>query len=218
MQTGLLAQTYGVNGGTISLTPTNALKPGELVQVSATTGTLSLASVGPGSLTVWGFRVAATVGPATTTVGGGNAAAFTITFGPAAVGSFTDTVNIASNDANENPYTFVISGAGLATMPTHTLTVNITGSGRVDLNPPGTVSSGNATFHAAGQFPAPAVVITGCGIRCRHCRASVLCQEFADSSFQGRDIYLDNVPDDAGIDVKVSVDQAISQTNDLFPG
>jgi hypothetical protein len=58
MQTGLLAQTYGVNGGTISLTPSQAFKPGELVQVSATTGTLNLGGQGPISSTVWQFRTA----------------------------------------------------------------------------------------------------------------------------------------------------------------
>ena len=56
MQTGLLSQTYGVNGGTISLTPPSTLKPGELVQVSATTGTLNVTGTGPLSPTVWQFR------------------------------------------------------------------------------------------------------------------------------------------------------------------
>jgi hypothetical protein len=55
MQTGLLTQTYGVTGGTIELVPSAAFKPGELVQVSATTGTLSLSGQGPISPTVWQF-------------------------------------------------------------------------------------------------------------------------------------------------------------------
>ena len=58
MQTGLLTQTYGVDGGTISLTPTQPFKPGELVQTSATTGTLSLSGQEPISPTVWQFRAA----------------------------------------------------------------------------------------------------------------------------------------------------------------
>ena len=62
MQTGLLTQTYSVAGGSISLTPAQPFKPGELVQVSATTGTLNLSGRGPISPTVWQFRVAATNG------------------------------------------------------------------------------------------------------------------------------------------------------------
>ncbi len=37
---------------------------------------------------------------------------FAITFAPTITGTFTDTVTIPNNDANENPYTFVISGTG----------------------------------------------------------------------------------------------------------
>jgi hypothetical protein len=63
MQTGLLTQTLGVDGATISLTPTQPLKPGELVQVSATTGTLSaIDGSGPISPTVWQFRAAVGAG------------------------------------------------------------------------------------------------------------------------------------------------------------
>jgi len=59
MQTGLLAQTYAVDGGAIRLTPLQPFKPGELVQVSATTGTLSLVDgQEPASPTVWQFRTA----------------------------------------------------------------------------------------------------------------------------------------------------------------
>jgi hypothetical protein len=37
---------------------------------------------------------------------------FEIIFDPSAIGDLTDTVNIASNDPDENPYTFVIAGIG----------------------------------------------------------------------------------------------------------
>ena len=40
-QTGLLSGAYAVDGGTIRLTPGQPFHPGELVQASATTGTLS---------------------------------------------------------------------------------------------------------------------------------------------------------------------------------
>jgi uncharacterized repeat protein (TIGR01451 family) len=62
MQTGLLSQVYSVNGETIALTPASALKPGELVQASATTGTLSMAGIEPLSPTVWQFRAEASGG------------------------------------------------------------------------------------------------------------------------------------------------------------
>jgi len=56
MQTGLLTETFSVNGGEIKLSPNSALKPGELVQVSATTATLNITGPGPLSPTVWQFR------------------------------------------------------------------------------------------------------------------------------------------------------------------
>jgi uncharacterized repeat protein (TIGR01451 family) len=55
MQTGLLPGTYGVSGGTIMLTPAHPFKPGEWVQVSATTGTLNFDGQGPLLPTVWQF-------------------------------------------------------------------------------------------------------------------------------------------------------------------
>jgi len=63
MHTGLLPGTYGVDGGLIQMTPTQPFRPGEFVQVSATTGTLNLAGMGPLSPTVWQFW---------TVVGGGS--------------------------------------------------------------------------------------------------------------------------------------------------
>ncbi len=62
MQTGLLTETYSISGGAIRLTPPQPFKPGELVQVSATTGTLNLSGQGPLSPTVWQFRTAVSGG------------------------------------------------------------------------------------------------------------------------------------------------------------
>jgi len=53
---------------------------------------------------------------------------FAVTFDPSAAGSFTDTINIANNDADENPYTFVISGTGTVASA-YTLTVSKDGAG-----------------------------------------------------------------------------------------
>jgi len=66
-QTGLLTATHGVasDGNTIVVTPTRPFHPGELVQTTATTFTLSITGEQPLSYTVWGFRAA---------VGGGSGA------------------------------------------------------------------------------------------------------------------------------------------------
>ena len=63
-QTGWLTETLSVDGGTIMLQPTDSLHAGELVQVSATTQTLSLGDEAPLAPTVWEF---------TTETWGGNA-------------------------------------------------------------------------------------------------------------------------------------------------
>ena len=44
---------------------------------------------------------------------------FQITFTPASIGNFTDTVNIANDDDDETPYTFVISGVGTENLFLH---------------------------------------------------------------------------------------------------
>ena len=87
MQTGLLTETYSVSGGAIHLTPPQPFKPGELVQVSATTGTLNLSGQGPISPTVWQFR-AAPVG------GYGHFSVSTQTF------PLSDTTAVALGDVN----------------------------------------------------------------------------------------------------------------------
>ncbi len=57
-QTGRLNQTLSVDGGTIMLQPTGPLHAGELVQVTATTATLSLDGEAPVEPTVWQFTTA----------------------------------------------------------------------------------------------------------------------------------------------------------------
>ncbi len=62
MQTGQLLETYSVDNNTVTLTPLENLKPGELVQVSATTDIESLNGLGADTPSVWQFRVEATSG------------------------------------------------------------------------------------------------------------------------------------------------------------
>ncbi|MCP4536105.1 MAG: choice-of-anchor D domain-containing protein, partial [Chloroflexi bacterium] len=51
--------------------------------------------------------------PSSGTVSGNSTVDFALTFIPQSTGSFTDTVTIDSNDSNETPYNFVISGTGV---------------------------------------------------------------------------------------------------------
>lgn len=76
--------------------------------------------------------------PVSTTLAAGESTTFTLTFAPASAGTFTDTVSIANNDSDENPYTFVISGTGTM-IDYYTLTVALdgTGSGGVVSDPSG---------------------------------------------------------------------------------
>jgi uncharacterized repeat protein (TIGR01451 family) len=80
-QTGLVTITHGVRGHTIVVTPTRPFHPGELVQTTATTRTLSITGEQPLSYTVWGFFVAVEDGegvfvphPISPTFGTGNSA------------------------------------------------------------------------------------------------------------------------------------------------
>lgn len=52
----------------------------------------------------------------------GNFVNFNITFQPTAAGVRTTTVTIVNNDADENPYTFLIQGTGLCTASSNTIT------------------------------------------------------------------------------------------------
>jgi hypothetical protein len=64
MESGLLSGAYIVDGGVIQLNPDHPFHAGELVQVSATTGTLNYDDIGPLQPTVWQFRARATGGSA----------------------------------------------------------------------------------------------------------------------------------------------------------
>lgn len=56
-------------------------------------------------------------------IASGSSSSFTIVFNPSATGTRTATINIANNDANENPYDFALVGTG--TDPE----INVTGNG-----------------------------------------------------------------------------------------
>jgi hypothetical protein len=64
-----------------------------------------------------------------------SATSLAIVFNPMSGGIFTDTVTIANNDPDENPYTFVVSGTAL-----YVLDMITVGNGIVALDPPGGVT------------------------------------------------------------------------------
>jgi hypothetical protein len=64
MESGLLSGAYSADGGRIQFTPDHPFHAGELVQTSATTGTLFSNESGPSQPTVWQFRALAEGGSA----------------------------------------------------------------------------------------------------------------------------------------------------------
>lgn len=62
------------------------------------------------------FRIATQV-PAT--VAAGRSASFSVVYDPSAVGTHAAVVSVPNNDADENPYDFVISGSGTGTRDDH---------------------------------------------------------------------------------------------------
>ncbi len=90
--------------------------------------TFTISNTGDASLTLTGTpAVTLTTGThfsvnaqPSSPVSSNNSTTFSITFDPTGAGSFMDTVNIANDDSDENPYTFVISGTGVILPPTVT--------------------------------------------------------------------------------------------------
>lgn len=74
------------------------------------TGTPRVALTGSSDFTV-------TTQPSTPVAATSGTATFVVTFDPSSLGVKTATVSIANNDANENPYNFVIQGTGVANSP-----------------------------------------------------------------------------------------------------
>lgn len=104
---------------------------------------------------------------------------FTVTFNPTAGGTRTAVISIANNDSNENPYTFTVTGTGVASTPTlgvsptsiafGTVTTNTTSSqnfftltssnltGNVTITPP---TGFEVSTTSGGPYSASAITLT----------------------------------------------------------
>lgn len=78
--------------------------------------------------------------PASGTITPGNFIDFQITFSPQGAGIRTAIISIANNDSDENPYTFLVQGNGLAPL------ISVSGNGLVIPNGSATPSEDNFTF------------------------------------------------------------------------
>ena len=103
--------------------------------------TLNLTALNSGSLPT-GFSIVSNLG--STALAPGQSTTFTLRFNPGSGGSFSGTVSLANDDANENPFDLVLQGTGVVTSPEITLLV-----GTSNLASGGTVSFGTTTVGTA---------------------------------------------------------------------
>jgi hypothetical protein len=119
----------------------------ETVGISGTPVTFTIRNSGTGTLTLGGitkdgahpgnFAVSA---PLSSTLEAGETTTFTVTFTPSATGIRTATINIANNDATENPFDLFLSGTGLAANSLPVITSNGGGATAVVNVPEGSVT------------------------------------------------------------------------------
>ncbi len=107
-----------VANGTVAKTFTITNTGGRALNLSGTPRRVGIGGANASDFTV-------TTDAATPVAANGGTTSFTITFDPSAVGARTATVTIASNDADENPYTFAIQGGGAQPVPE----IDVSGNG-----------------------------------------------------------------------------------------
>jgi hypothetical protein len=105
-----------------------------VVSAAAGTRTFTIENTGAGLLTLGAnavsvsgadaARFSVTAQPATTVAASGSTT-FTVAFDPLINGAANATLSIANDDADENPYTFAITGTGIGGLPE----INVTGNG-----------------------------------------------------------------------------------------
>jgi len=91
---------------------------GSAVQTNNITQTFAIENTGTADLAISNISVSGTdysVASVITTIAAGTTETFTVTLSGASIGTFTSTVTIDNDDANENPFTFDITGVITAT-------------------------------------------------------------------------------------------------------
>jgi hypothetical protein len=113
---------------------------------------LNLTGASPNLVTLGGANAAdftVTAQPATPVAANGGTTTFQVTFDPSSIGTRTATVSIASDDSTDNPFTFVIQGTGMNSVPTD---ITLSSSSILENNTAGaTVGSLGVVDADAGQ-------------------------------------------------------------------
>ncbi|HEX2749893.1 MAG TPA: choice-of-anchor D domain-containing protein, partial [Verrucomicrobiales bacterium] len=127
---------------------------GSITVNTSATRTITLRNTGTANLQVTGITIpgsantpAGTVLPfrieegAARVIAPGATSNFRVIFKPLTAASFTGTVNVASNDPDENPWTFIVTGSGKPVEPPASPEIGV-GLGGADLPSGGTVNFG----------------------------------------------------------------------------
>lgn len=121
---------------TSSITVTFDAEIDSITFTSSSTGPDDLTLSGSPTITLAQATAFTVTQPASTTLATGESTTFTLTFAPQSEGTFTDTVTISSNDADEGPTTFVIPGLGDSTPPDISVATRITPTKGINVTNP----------------------------------------------------------------------------------
>ncbi len=118
----ILGNATSIVSGDASPSASDATDFGDVdINSGGSTHTFTIANLGAVDLLLNGSPLVAISGntaftvvtqPASSTIAAQSQTTFQIAFNPSTVGTFTAQISIASNDADENPYTFALSGVG----------------------------------------------------------------------------------------------------------
>jgi hypothetical protein len=139
--------------------------------------TLTLSNLDPGALPA-GFSLVSNLG--STSLAPGASTTFTLRFTPGAGGSFSGSIGLVNDDANENPFDLVLQGTGVAVAPEISVllgTTNLSSGGSLDFGTTtvGTVVTRTLTIRNdgtqtlsltaldAGSLPAGYSIVTNLG-------------------------------------------------------
>lgn len=119
------------------------------------TGSLTLTGTAPNYVTLTGANAdqfSVTTQPAAGTVAGSASTTFVVRFDPSSSGVKNATVSIASDDSNENPYTFAITGNGVAPEPVPSVLAEDVVTAGLAPNPAGNAAIGSYDILRRGGF------------------------------------------------------------------